>query len=51
MLNEQAMDQLRCVKKLVIVPGAMHLFEEPGALEAVSQLAAQWFGQYLIPKG
>ena len=51
MLNEQALDQLRGVKKLVIVPGATHLFEERGTLESVSQLAAQWFREYLIPKG
>jgi putative phosphoribosyl transferase len=46
-LNEQAMEQLTAVKKLVIVPGATHLFEEPGALDEVAQLASQWFLQYL----
>ncbi len=51
LLNEQAMDQMRGVKKLVIVPGATHLFEERGALESVSQLAAEWFRKYLAPKG
>jgi putative phosphoribosyl transferase len=50
LLNEEAMDELRGVKKLVIIPGATHLFEERGALESVSQLAAEWFRQYLIPK-
>ncbi len=44
-LNEQALDRLGSpVKELVIVPGASHLFEEPGALEQVARLAADWFG-------
>jgi putative phosphoribosyl transferase len=34
-------------KRLVIVPGATHLFEEPGKLEEVAGLAADWFGRYL----
>ncbi len=42
-LNEEALAQLRCVKKLKIVPGATHLFEEPGTLEEVARLAADWF--------
>lgn len=46
-LNELAMHQLSAVKKLVIVPGATHLFEEPGTLESAAQLAGQWFLQYL----
>jgi putative phosphoribosyl transferase len=46
-LNESALAQLRCTKKLVIVPGATHLFEEPGALEQVADLARDWFLQYL----
>jgi pimeloyl-ACP methyl ester carboxylesterase len=46
-LNEDAFAQLRCGKKLEIVPGASHLFEEPGTLEAVSRLAASWFNRYL----
>ena len=46
-LNEDAFTQLRCAKKLEIVPGASHLFEEPGTLEAVSRLAASWFNRYL----
>ncbi|SCU95300.1 Dienelactone hydrolase [Cupriavidus necator] len=45
--NESAYAQLTCTKKLVIVPGASHLFEEPGALESVARLAAQWFERYL----
>jgi putative phosphoribosyl transferase len=46
-LNEQAYDQLRCEKLLKIVPGATHLFEEPGALEEVARLAADWFTHHL----
>ena len=48
-LNEAAYVQLRCPKALEIVPGATHLFEEPGALEHVAQLAAGWFQQHLHP--
>jgi putative phosphoribosyl transferase len=47
LLNEQAMDQLNGTKKMVIVPGATHLFEEPGTLESAARLASQWFRQYL----
>src|SRR6266403_4310289 len=46
-LNEDAYSRLRCVKALRIVPGASHLFEEPGALEEVARLAAGWFGEHL----
>jgi dienelactone hydrolase len=46
-LNEQALGLLTEEKKLVIVPGATHLFEEPGALEEAARLAGQWFGRYL----
>jgi len=42
---------LRCPKELVIVPGATHLFEEPGTLEAVARLAKEWFVQYRAPVG
>src|SRR5213079_767235 len=42
-LNEQARDRMRCEVKLEIVPGATHLFEEPGALERVAKLASDWF--------
>jgi putative phosphoribosyl transferase len=41
--NEQARAQMRCECKIDIVPGATHLFEEPGALERVAQLASDWF--------
>jgi putative phosphoribosyl transferase len=46
-LNQQAYKQLRCEKRLTIVPGATHLFEEPGALEEVARLASEWFSRYL----
>jgi putative phosphoribosyl transferase len=42
-MNEEALQQLRCEKRMDIVPGATHLFEEPGALERVSKLASDWF--------
>ncbi len=46
-LNQDAYAQLRCEKELKIIPGATHLFEEPGALEQVAQFAADWFSEYL----
>jgi putative phosphoribosyl transferase len=46
-LNQQAFALLSCKKKLEIVPGATHLFEEPGALEEVSRMATIWFTEYL----
>ena len=48
-LNQEAFDQLRCEKRLVIVPGATHLFGEPGALDQVARLAREWFERYLVP--
>ncbi len=50
-LNEAAYEHLACVKSLSIVPGATHLFEEPGALESVASLASDWFGRHLKPRG
>jgi putative phosphoribosyl transferase len=49
-LNRVALADLACEKQLTIVPGATHLFEEPGALEQVADLAASWFGRYLQPQ-
>jgi pimeloyl-ACP methyl ester carboxylesterase len=46
-LNQEVLERLRCAKELMIVPGATHLFEEPGALEAVAGLAARWFEGHL----
>jgi putative phosphoribosyl transferase len=48
-LNRKALAQLRYEKQLVIVPGATHLFEEPGALDEVARLARDWFCRHLIP--
>ena len=49
-LNEMARDQMRCEVKLQIIPGATHLFEEPGALEKVAELASDWFVEHLAGK-
>jgi putative phosphoribosyl transferase len=46
-VNRQALRQLRCERRLEVVPGATHLFEEPGALGTVAQLAARWFQTHL----
>jgi putative phosphoribosyl transferase len=46
-LNEQARDRMRCEVKLEIIPGATHLFEEPGTLEKVAQLASDWFVNHI----
>jgi len=54
-LNRAALAQLRREKQLVIVPGATHLFEEPGALDQVALLARDWFERHLaqeeVPEG
>jgi putative phosphoribosyl transferase len=47
-LNRQAASLLRCAHELVVVDGAGHLFEEPGALERVAELAIEWFRRYLV---
>jgi putative phosphoribosyl transferase len=48
-LNREAYEYMRCTKELTIVPGATHLFMEPGTLEEVARLAAAWFAKYLKP--
>lgn len=49
-LNRQALEEIgSSQKKLVIVPGATHLFEEPGTLEEVARLASEWFHRYCVP--
>ncbi len=48
-LNEQAAQHLACEHRTAIIPGATHLFEEPGKLEEVSRLAAAWFTSHLHP--
>src|SRR5204862_4272950 len=49
-LNEQAPDQMRRNVRLALIPGATHLFEEPGALERVAQLASDWFSLHAAAK-
>ncbi len=46
-LNRRAMSLLQCEKKLEVIPGATHLFEEPGTLEQVARLAREWFERHL----
>ncbi|HKX13484.1 MAG TPA: dienelactone hydrolase family protein [bacterium] len=46
-LNRMAFEQMGALKDMQIIPGATHLFEEPGALEEVARLAAEWFLRYL----
>ena len=50
-LNREAFAELACQKKLEIVPGATHLFEEPGTLETVARLAGDWFLRHLAAPG
>lgn len=47
-LNQRAMSKMNCTKKLELIPGATHLFEEPGTLAQVAQLAKAWFIKYLV---
>ncbi len=49
-LNQHALDELRCEKDLAVVPGATHLFEEPGTLAEAATLARDWFLHYLVPR-
>lgn len=46
-MNKEALEKLHAEKKLVLVPGATHLFEEPGTLEEVARLATEWFKHHL----
>jgi putative phosphoribosyl transferase len=46
-LNREAYDLLECPRQLDVVPGATHLFTEPGTLEEVARLAREWFLRYL----
>jgi dienelactone hydrolase len=50
-MNRTALDRIQAKKRLEIIPGATHLFEEPGALEQVASLAAAWFLEFLTPAG
>ena len=47
-LNKKAYDRVKAEKQLEIIPGATHLFEEPGTLEEAARLAAEWFKRHLI---
>jgi putative phosphoribosyl transferase len=47
-MNRDALENLPGTKELKIIPGATHLFEEPGALEQVAQLASEWFSRYML---
>lgn len=49
-LNQEALSQLRCEKELKVVPEASHLFEEPGALDTVAELARDWFDERLVDR-
>ena len=49
-LNQRAYEELRAEKQLITIPGATHLFEEPGTLEDVARLASEWFRRYLVAK-
>ena len=49
-LNRQAQAQLRCESRLAVVPGATHLFEEPGTLQVAAELARDWFITHLAPR-
>jgi putative phosphoribosyl transferase len=46
-LNRKAMQEMNCIKSLKVIPGASHLFEEPGALEEVASAASDWFAKYM----
>ena len=47
-MNKQAFDQLHCIKEMKIIPGATHLFEEPGKLIEVAEIAISWYKEYFI---
>ena len=47
-MNKQAFDQLNCKKEMKIIPGATHLFEEPGKLMEVANMAIAWYKEYLV---
>jgi putative phosphoribosyl transferase len=48
-LNREAQARMRCANRLAVVPGASHLFEEPGTLRAAAELARDWFATHLVP--
>ena len=50
-LNQHALNHLGGAKQLAVIPGATHLFEEPGTLDEAARLAAEWFARHLHPRG
>jgi dienelactone hydrolase len=48
-MNRRAAERMTCPNQLVLVPGATHLFEEPGTLDRVAELATEWFARTLVP--
>ncbi|MCF6201747.1 MAG: hypothetical protein L3J42_06460 [Hydrogenimonas sp.] len=46
-LNEAVYDRLRCEKRLVLIPGATHLFEEPGTPQKAALIAKEWFVEHI----
>lgn len=50
-LNQRARAQLKCESRLAVIPGATHLFEEPGALGQVTDLTSGWFARHFAPPG
>jgi hypothetical protein len=46
-MNQTALAQMTCPREIWTIPGATHLFEEPGTLEQVAELAAEWFVKHL----
>jgi putative phosphoribosyl transferase len=49
-MNKQAYDEIKTTKEMKTIPGATHLFEEPGALQEVAESAIDWFKKYLVKK-
>jgi pimeloyl-ACP methyl ester carboxylesterase len=49
-MNKLAFDQLHCIKEMKIIPGATHLFEEPGKLIEIADIAIDWYKKYLVKK-
>jgi putative phosphoribosyl transferase len=49
-MNKKAFDQLNCIKEMKIITGATHLFEEPGKLVEVADMAIEWYKEYLVQK-
>jgi putative phosphoribosyl transferase len=50
LLNRAAASRLRCEHQVAVVPGATHLFEEPGTLQTAAELARDWFSDHMKPQ-